>query len=241
MTVLKGVCCLKPTHILKRPKRKKLNSEGTFLRLCCYKTMGHVTDKQWQGGWGAEKYLLNLSSHTDSSISQECFHIFSFLVPRRCDGGKTWCRGSKRRGSKLRWHNWDSPRPGWRSLGRASVHRDKRVKKTQGYLELDKGTKGKQLQATFSPCPLQRSLLKEQIGSNSIPLVSLAHFIHPLNGPQWAHWPHGWPMNFSPITHPGCCSYPPPSVSPKWARLSFLILPPKKSEKWVKGFKRNNF
>lgn len=112
MTVLKGVCCSKPTHILKRPKRKKLNSEGTFLRLCCNKTMGHVTDKWWQGGWGAEKCLLNLSSHTDTSISQESFHIFSFLFPRRCDGGKTWCRGSKRRAERGSWDDTTGILPG---------------------------------------------------------------------------------------------------------------------------------
>lgn len=194
--------------------------------------MGHVTDKRWQGGWGAEKCLLNLSSHTDTSISQESFHIFSFSVPRRCDGGKTWCRGSKRRAERGR----DSPRPGWRSSGRASMQRDKRVKKTQGYLGLDKVPKVNSYRLPSLP-----ALRKEACQMSKLAPVPSHWFPwHTLSilwmGPSELTDPMA-----GPTTHPGCCSYPPPSVSPKWALLSFLTFPPKKSETWVKGFKRNNF
>ena len=145
--------------------------------------------------------------HREQHLSRELPSL-SIFSPREVWGWKGLVQRHKEdsRKRKLRWHNQDSPRPGWRSSGRASVHRDGRVRKTQGCLELDKGTEVK-CYVLPSPPPLGRNLSQEQVGLTSVPLVSSAHCIRrPLNGPQWAHRPHDWPLDACLATHPGGCS-----------------------------------
>ena len=101
--------------------------------------------------------------------------------------------------------------------------------------------RSKMLRATFSPASGKKPVTRAS-GPHLCPTGFLGT-LHPSSS-EWA--PVSSP---TPWLAPGCLPrhpprwllYLPPSGAPKSSPLPFLTLPPKKSEKWIQGFKRNKF
>lgn len=47
--------------------------------------------------------VLSVPYHTQKSISQDSIHIFPFSDPGRCESGKAWWGGTKKRAERGRW------------------------------------------------------------------------------------------------------------------------------------------